>query len=383
MACSVGHTCAILSTGKVKCWGSNEHGELGNGRATGNLHFPPASTVGGGLAGVNAVQIAVGDWHTCVLAFDGSVRCWGYGGYGNLGYGDLKEQSSPPAAGVNLGGAAKFIAAGGKETCAILVNGGVKCWGQGFVAGIPFDIYSERVTRPPATPLNLGSPAVHIAVGSGSSACAVLEDGGLTCWGSGDYGTLGYGDTSDKWVPNPGMRVNLGGAKAKQVAVGYFHTCVLLDTGAVKCWGQDGNGYLGYGRRGQILSPPADNVALGAPGKQIIASSGGTCVLLETGGIKCWGDARFTGRGLDVFSAPSSTPLALTGGMSAVSLGSVTSKPKQVCAVLEGGLLECWGSSLGYPEDYVPPEGWPLGIWSSWSVPPRIAMNLGGAVRVN
>jgi alpha-tubulin suppressor-like RCC1 family protein len=89
------HTCALLSTGGVKCWGYNNEGQLGYSNTTG-LSEPPASTVN--LGGTSAYAISVGGNHTCALLITGKARCWGYNGNGELGYGHTHNvgDNEPP-----------------------------------------------------------------------------------------------------------------------------------------------------------------------------------------------------------------------------------------------------------------------------------------------
>ena len=118
------HTCALMSaTGGVRCWGYNSYGQLGDGTTT-DLHSPPSSNV---LTGVS--YIAAGSYHTCVLmSWTGGIRCWGSNDHGQLGDGTATDLHSPPSSDVLTGGSQ--IAAGGLDTCALIgSNGDMRCWG--------------------------------------------------------------------------------------------------------------------------------------------------------------------------------------------------------------------------------------------------------------
>ena len=199
--------------------------------------------------GRTAKQIATGSIHTCAILNDNSVKCWGYNGNGQLGYGDTRNRNSPPANSINLGEGqtAKQIAAGGFHTCAILNDNSVKCWGYNGNGRLGYGDTTHR-NFPPANSINLeeGQTAKQIAAG-GFHTCAILNDNSVKCWGYNGNGQLGYGDTRNRNSP-PANSINLGeGQTAKQIIAGNSHTCAIVSDDSVKCWGNNRNGQLGYG----------------------------------------------------------------------------------------------------------------------------------------
>jgi alpha-tubulin suppressor-like RCC1 family protein len=188
-------SCARLSDGSVKCWGHNDRGQLGNGFTTGS--YAPVS-----VSGIsNAAAIAAGSQHTCAVLLDDTVKCWGYNGSGQLGSDNSGPEScdanpsvpcskTPIAvAGINN---AKAIAAGGHNTCVLLSNGSVQCWGSNQAGQL-----GNGLTTNSSAPVLVNgiNDAVAIAAG-GADTCAVLSTGWVKCWGGNVLGELGIA-TSD------------------------------------------------------------------------------------------------------------------------------------------------------------------------------------------
>ncbi len=324
-----GHTCALLEDGSVRCWGRNRYGQVGSDS------FPQSSVPVSIIAlRRKAIAIAAGDYHTCALLEDGSVRCWGYNAFGQLGNGAI-TRSSLPVTVFNLGQWTTAIAAGGFHTCALLEDGSVRCWGYNRYGQLGDG--STTSSGLPVTVVNLGERATAIAAGE-SHTCALLEDGSIQCWGFNRYGRLGNGSTTDSSVPV--SVVNLGG-RATAIAAGEHHTCALLEDGSVQCWGYNHYGQLG--NDSTTNSPvPVSVVNLG--GRAIAIASGGfhTCALLEDGSVRCWGRNR-DGQLGDGSTTDSPVPVSvvnLGGRATAITAGSA-----HTCALLEDGSIRCWGEN--------------------------------------
>lgn len=274
------HTCALLASGGVKCWGMGQFGELGN-NDTSDQTIPVDVT---GLSS-GAAAIATGGGHTCALLTNGAIKCWGGGRYGQLGNNNTNDQWAPVDV-VGLDGGVAAITAGGGHTCALLANGGVKCWGYGGLGQLGNDDTSDMSV--PVDVVGLGSGVSAIAAGSGFT-CALLTAGGVKCWGFGADGRLGSGDSSDTSSTSVPVDVVDIGSDASAITVGYAHACVLLTNGGVKCWGYGGFGQLGNGATASH-SAPVNVTKLGSAVSTIAAGTYHTCALLENGGIKCWGN---------------------------------------------------------------------------------------------
>jgi alpha-tubulin suppressor-like RCC1 family protein/acyl-[acyl carrier protein]--UDP-N-acetylglucosamine O-acyltransferase len=280
------HTCALLNTGAVKCWGANAEGELGIGNIL-STTVPGAEVNLGGTA----IQIASGSYHTCALMNNGSVRCFGWSGYGQLGYGNtnsIGDNELPIVAGdVNLGEPALQIAAGVNHTCAVLASKKVKCWGFNNVGQL--GVGHTTTLYAPADAVNLGGDAVQVVAGLAHS-CALLTTGRVKCWGANAEGELGYGNTTGLLVP--GDEINLG-ENATQLTAGAYHTCALMVSGAIRCWGWNAYGQLGYGNQSNIgddeVPSAAGIVNVGSIATEIAAGANHTCALLSSKAVRCWG----------------------------------------------------------------------------------------------
>jgi alpha-tubulin suppressor-like RCC1 family protein len=303
LAAGVAHNCALLADGTVRCWGRGGHGALGYGNTddVGDDETPAAA--GAVELGGVVVDLAAGRRHTCALLASGNVRCWGEADEGQLGYGNLTrigDDESPASAGdIDLGGAAVQIAGGYNHTCALLTNGSVRCWGEGTNGKLGYaSVDNLGDDEPPSErgDINLGGPAIAVTVGY-DHTCALLATREVRCWGLGDSGQLGYGNPDtigDGETPATVGPVAVGG-RVVQVAAGESHTCALLDTGAVRCWGSGSVGRLGYGNESNVgdtaaTTPDvAGDVDVGGTVVRVAAGGAHTCVRLDTGALRCWG----------------------------------------------------------------------------------------------
>src|SRR6185503_1910957 len=114
---------ALLTNGRVRCWGSNGFGQLGDGMGPGPRLAARAVDVLSDVAAISA-----GEYHTCALTIAGGVRCWGNNESGQLGDGLMQRRLSPPATDVLSG--VRALSTAGDHTCAVTADGGVRCWGR-------------------------------------------------------------------------------------------------------------------------------------------------------------------------------------------------------------------------------------------------------------
>jgi alpha-tubulin suppressor-like RCC1 family protein len=321
-------TCALLNDGTMKCWGNNDHGQLGiNAADTGNhtTPTPVLAAVGTPLTGVK--DIAVGDYHVCALKTDGTVMCWGWGLFGRIADGNAADHLVLlPRAITPVGTLGDTIVAGGGYTMlSVGTNTSAQevCWGvngnsQCGISG------SSSVTQASA-PTNLfdkinGTLPRPIAAGSATS-CAVTNNGTLQCWGynmNGELGRAGSGGVSTA-VPAPVCRNNVAGCPnlvdqlqgVTQASVGDTHVCALA-AGTIKCWGGNGYGQLGNGTSSPSIYAANGPTLLPAP-TRVVAGGYHTCAILTDRTVVCWGENEYGQLGNGTATAANtglSTPVA-------------------------------------------------------------------------
>ena len=327
-----GHTCVVTATGGVKCWGRNGFGQLGDGTTIDRL--TPVDVVS---LETDVLSVSMGNGHTCALTSTGGVKCWGRNTFGQLGDGQTCGSVCTTAVDVvGLGDGAAGVAAGYVHSCALTTAGGVMCWGNNFHGqlgiGGPLGIF--RTT--PVEIFQLASGATAVAAGDWHT-CAVTAAGGVKCWGEDIFGQLGDGAC----CINRTAPVNVSGLSSgiTEVAAGAVHTCAVTTAGDVKCWGQNDFGQLGDGTTIDRLAP-VDVVSLATGVVSVRMGNGHTCALTSTGGVKCWG-RNTDGQLGDGTAMNQPLPMDVSGlasGAAAVGGGST-----HTCALTTAGNVECWG----------------------------------------
>jgi cysteine-rich repeat protein len=291
------HTCALLDTGKVRCWGQGDGGQLGYGNTTTIGDNETPASAGDVNVGGTVIQIDAGEFHTCALLNTGKVRCWG----ALLSYGNsetIGDNETPNAAGdISLNGNATQISAGGSHACAILSPGFVRCWGSNLLGELGQG--NTNTIGDNETPAGLSavvSDSISIKIGS-FHTCSLGNDANINCWGDGTLGQLGLGNTTIVG-DNEGIGdiINVF-ATVESIDLGDFHSCAVSNTGELRCWGDNVSGQLGYGNTNNIgdneLPSAAGPVDVGGIVTQISAASSHTCALLNTGTVRCWGFGLF------------------------------------------------------------------------------------------
>jgi alpha-tubulin suppressor-like RCC1 family protein len=237
MVARLNQTCGIYDDG-LECWGWNAYGQLGNGTYTNTNEYSITQVVGL-TSGVQ--QVALGDFHACALV-NGAVKCWGRNNHGQLGIGLSGDTSNVPLPVIGLPDGIAQIAAGTEHSCAITAQGEAWCWGNNDHGQLGDGATTDHAA--PAPVMGLGGRALSMAAGK-EHTCALLEDGKVKCWGGGERGQLGNGAWADSLAP---VLVQLpAGFRVAQIASGGSHMCARSLGGNVSCWGWNYAGQLGNG----------------------------------------------------------------------------------------------------------------------------------------
>ena len=282
-------SCALLTSGHVKCWGDNSNGQLGTGpdRDPSLIPVPVLSSSGAPLTDVTS--LSVGNLHACVLLSTGGAKCWGDNLSGQLSDGTNTSTEFP----VQVTGNASFsgnlqaIDAGQQHTCIALPGGSVYCVGDNSYYQLGDG--TSNSSLPPQSVSGLNS-AVEVSAGN-SHSCAVRVGGALLCWGYNDQGTLGDGTTISRSTP---VQINnTGTTQVERVSTGILHTCATIahaaePNGEVFCWGRGTEGQVGDGTSTQRNLPTALSPQVKAP-VDISSQGNHSCAWMAECSVRCWG----------------------------------------------------------------------------------------------
>ncbi|MES2932446.1 MAG: Ig-like domain repeat protein [Pseudomonadota bacterium] len=322
IASGTAHTCAVSSTGGVKCWGDNQFGQVGEKGPAWKVLVP---TEVRGLNG-DITAIAAGSSHTCAVSALGDIQCWGSNPVGELGN-NAHTNSAMPVNVIASGSKFSAVAAGLNFTCALTTTGAVQCWGWNDKGQLGNDSLTSSPI--PVQVAGLVSGVKAIATGS-KHACALMNAGTVKCWGNNFFAQLGDGSQAQGLKP-----VDVSGLDAQAIAIaaGAHHTCVITAGDTMKCWGANYSGQLGNNFVPQANSAPVDASLMTSPVKALALSDHFTCAVTKAGGVECWG----LGFGNTVRSM--SIP-GLATGATHISAGMFG-----FSAITANGEVKSWGSN--------------------------------------
>jgi alpha-tubulin suppressor-like RCC1 family protein len=383
VASGLSHTCALLSDRTVECWGDDSSGQLGDAKAgtsmpAGGPNPRPVPNLG------DVTALAAGDDHTCALLATGGIVCWGQGADGRLGRGFGPPALDPAPAAIATIPAAVAISAGSRYTCAALANGNIYCWGLfPDVAGVQGSWDPKQIGGV--------TNATSVAAGGGH-VCARLADGQVRCWGSNAAGQLGTGDTSAVaglvsplglgdvaeiaagqnhtcarqsdgsvlcWGANDAGQVGNGLADPMSptpssvvanvtdifLSASSSTSCALLADGTFSCWGKNDVGQLGTGVGPISRTPVAVNTLAGGA---VLSSNGShTCAVQLDGHTFCWGQDVDGDLGTASTGQSGPTPVPVLGGTGFSSRGQVCRLSAGPCDIFE----TCTGDAADCPSD--------------------------------
>ena len=342
------HACAVGEGERLKCWGAGVDGRLGLGdtanRGDGpgemgtNLPYVDLGT------GTSALQVATGGNFTCALLANYLVKCFGNNSQGQLGIGSLVNMGDDEAGDsiptVSLPSKAIQIAAGSEHACALLDNGTVYCWGRNDVGQTGKGATSGYEWTPVQVKDTINSgfllEAQKIDVGD-DHACALMKDGGLTCWGDNTNGQLGKGTSGDNWsYPQTVTGLNDG---VQLIALGGAHSCATR-YGELRCWGLNTYGQVGDGTTTSRTTPV---VASSGPVSNITSGIDHTCGVVSGTG-QCWG------RGQDGQTGAENGGASITAPTDIVSISAnilqFSTQGNFSCAYYKNSDLKCFGNNV-------------------------------------
>lgn len=332
LAAGDAHTCALISNGSLRCWGSNDWGKLGDGGAT-QQNTPVLVQ----LPGLIVTAVAAGHSHTCARISNGSVRCWGWNGYGQLGDGSNNSSPVPVLVAGLAGVSVTTLTADDMQTCATINNGSVRCWGKNDTGQLGDGSTVHR--NAPVTVTGL-SGTTTIAVSAGQShACALSSAGALRCWGGNGYGQLGDGTTTRRL--SAVAVVGLAGSVVTAFGTGDRHSCARISDGSWRCWGSNAEGQLGIGGVLQRPLPVRVSGLAGLPVTALAAGAWHSCALISGGTVRCWGRNQYGQLG-DGSNSPRPTP-TLVSALGGLTVTAISAGESHACARIVDGSLRCWG----------------------------------------
>jgi alpha-tubulin suppressor-like RCC1 family protein len=316
------HSCALASDGEILCWGTNDQGQLARAAGAAQSHEPTPTRLGkaqmisSGAAGV-----------TCALLSSNDLTCWGYNVFGWFAEGPEVGALATVAEGLaNV----RQLAVGTTHAC-LLVHELVECWGisTDFALGVD----AQRLSFADRSVVDVPD-SLQVAAGAGS--CALGSDGQVRCWGGGSADAQIVTDATGE--PLAAVRqIALGGTRA---------ACAALEDGRALCWGANDTGQLGNPAVTENTLPHAVVVsdATGAPlggVEQVAVGINHACARLSDGSVMCWGRRdRLGGGGTGSASQPFATPVRDIDDAIDIACGGSHS-----CVRTRSGQVRCWGDN--------------------------------------
>jgi alpha-tubulin suppressor-like RCC1 family protein len=350
VAAGSSHTCALLADGTVRCWGANGNGQLGNAALT-NQRTPVTVITSANTPLTTVVAITAAGSHTCAVLANGSVRCWGANGSGQLGIGTAGANQLTAVTVISSSTALTnvvAVAAGGNHTCALLAIGTVRCWGANIAGELGIGSVGGNQVNP-AVAVSGFSTAVAITAG-GSTTCALLANGTVRCWGANGSGQLGIGASGANQATPVTVITSPNNPLINAVAItaSGSHTCALLVFGTALCWGANGSGQIGDGTSGGIRATPVQVAGSFSTLENAVSITAGavhTCALLADGSAKCWGLNTSGQLGISNTAPSNTAPTPVLGGGGSFTARDIAAGRNHTCAVRANGTVACWGSN--------------------------------------
>jgi alpha-tubulin suppressor-like RCC1 family protein len=352
------HACAVVQVGPgsplngtIRCWGSNGSGELGQDPATVGASARPVEVVGRGLprqTGASTLALAPG--YSCTVTVDGYLLCWG-GVPSADGVSPLDPLPAYEPTEMNIGAAPIHSVAtasmSGPGGCVASLDRLLVCWGGPFASDIP----DAGITTLDGGAL-LADEFDMVAVGR-AHVCGILATASssthdVECWGANDHGQVGLPSSTTVSAPH---RLGLGQlGTLKQVAAGGDNSCALFEGGALYCWGAADRGQLGSTDAGNASEVPTPiTFPTQATPTAVALGDAHACALLSDHSVWCWGDDTKSQLGAgDAGPAWTATPQPVMrpSGNSLKEVQSIGAGGGTTCAIsLQLNQVVCWGAN--------------------------------------
>lgn len=364
------HTCAVFDNAKVKCWGYSASGQLGNDK-TDTVSDLSVVLNSVSLAG-DVKSLSLGVSHTCALLTTGKLKCWGDNQFGQLGLGDTANRGDGLIDNPNYNKDATLAddpkdSKGKTLECQVVSKRlyPLTCEGKTTEMG-------EQLTP---VDLSIDSTPIKQLVTGAYHNCVLFSSGAVACWGQNQYGQLGIGDNLDvkKNIGDAAQEmgsklqlVDLGTNKtAKAIGAGDRHTCALLNDDTVKCWGDNSFGQLGQGNTatlGDKANQMGDALAAIDLGDNFQVENlwvGGfhSCVTGILDGVvadkkvKCWGRNRYGQLGYEDTNNRGDNADEMGSKLNVLAFAvermatSLALGQNHSCAILDNDQVKCWGVS--------------------------------------
>ena len=359
VSAGVDHSCGVRADGTAWCWGSNAHGQLGDGTKTSSRApvqvapvpaYDPNSQRGSDPSAAWTL-ISAGSMNSCALRSDHTAWCWGWNRYGQLGTPEVHGGTQS----CNIGGTAgntegcwgpdhvhpqqlvdpyegplsmTSIDTGDKTSCGVDDEGLAWCWGWA-------ELLQGTNQGPALSPIDGTGYSFDQVASDGAHTCAVNPEHRLSCWGSSAFGELGTGTASGTGDPT----FTVPASDWELASPGTRFTCGLRSPGSAWCWGLNERGQLGTGNTAPRFNPArtgnADDWAA------LDSGGAGVCGIRTPGSLWCWGDASDGQLGIGRVSYRS-IPTRVGAGAAWVQ---VSSGAQHACAVDAEGTAWCWGNN--------------------------------------
>ena len=316
------HSCAVASNGTLWCWGDNTYGQLGDG-STDEKDAPV-------MVGTDSdwSNVDTGYYYTCAIKNTGTLWCWGNNSYGKLGDGTSNQRHEPTQIGTDTNW--DRVETGDDHTCGTKTTGTIWCWGRNSCGELGIGVLPTQYS-----PKQVGTDTNWDQIDVGlEHTCATKTTGTFWCWGSDGYGQLGDGTTGgNQYSPaQVGSGTNWSG-----VAVGGYHTCGAKSTGTIWCWGYNEYGQLGDG--GSVDKNTPTQVGSGTNWSSLTAGYRNTSGFQNDNTLWFWGD----NNNCQLADGAGGNKYSPTNVLTDTDWDQVDLGWNHSCAVKDSGTLWCWG----------------------------------------